>query len=70
MNFHNKHQWAEKNRHAIRQARHQEIFSCNIWARIVGDYLIRPMFLLDRLKDQNYRNFLENDSPIFLENVT
>lgn len=69
MNFHNNHQWAEENPHAIMQSRHQQTFSCNIWAGIVGDYLIGPMFLPDRLNGQNYRYFLENDLPLLLENV-
>lgn len=69
MNFHNDHRWAAENPHAIRQSRHQQTFSCNIWAGIIGDYLIGPMFLPDRLNGQNYRNFLENDLPTLLDDV-
>lgn len=69
MNFHNDHQWAEENPHAIRNSRHQQTFSCNVWAGIVGEYLIGPMFLPARLNGQNYRRFLEEDLPLLLEDV-
>lgn len=68
-NFHNNHVWAEENPHAITEAHHQEQFSVNVWAGIVGDFLIGPFFLPGRLDGLSYRHFLENDLPILLEDV-
>lgn len=60
VNFHNNHQWADVNPHAIIQSRQQQ-FLWNVWASIIGDYLIGPIFLPSRLNAPNYRNFLENE---------
>lgn len=68
-NFHNVHLWHEENPHAIIQSRHQHQFSINVWAGIIGDFLIGPFVLPGRLNGQNYRNFLENDLPNMLEDV-
>jgi len=43
-NFHNNHFWSEENPHAIMETHHQEQFSVNVWAGIVGNYLIGPFF--------------------------
>lgn len=69
MNFHNNHQWAQENPHAINHTRHQQQFSCNVWAGIVGDCLIGPFFLPPILNGQTYRNFLEEELPALLEDV-
>jgi len=45
-NFNNVRIWARPNPHAIREARHQNTFSVNIWAVIVGDRLICPVRLI------------------------
>lgn len=48
MNFHNTHQWSDENPHAIIESRHQERFSINVWAGIIGDRLIGPFILPNR----------------------
>jgi len=58
-NFHNVHIWAHANPHVIREARHQTTFSINVWAGIVGDRLIGPVRLPERLTGTMYREFLE-----------
>jgi len=58
-NFHNVHIWAHANPHAIREARHQTTFSTNVWAAIVGDRLIGPIRLPERLTGSTYREFLD-----------
>jgi len=58
-NFHNVHIWAHANPHAIREARHQTTFSIKVWAGIVGDRLIGPVRLPERLTGPTYREFLE-----------
>jgi len=76
-NFHNVPIWARANPHAIREARHQPTFSINVWAGIVGDRLISPVRLPERLKGITYREFLKrlkqdilpdmlNDVPLHL----
>lgn len=44
-------------------------FSCNVWAGIIGDYLIGPVFLERTLNGTNYRHFLEHDLGPLLEDV-
>lgn len=68
-NFHNNHFWAEENPHAITESHHQEQFSVNVWAGIIGDYLIGPYFLPARLNGINYRQFLEHTLPNLLDDV-
>lgn len=68
-NFHNNHLWADENPHAVMETHYQEQFSVNVWAGIVGDFLIGPFFLPGRLDGQSYRRFLEDNLPILLEDV-
>lgn len=68
-NFHNNHIWAEENPHAIVECNHQQQFSVNVWAAILGNYLIGPFFLPARLNGHTYRRFLEENLPILLEEV-
>jgi hypothetical protein len=37
INIHNEHQWAEENPHGVTHSMHQQKFSINVWAGIVGD---------------------------------
>ena len=43
-NHHNLHSWADENPHVIRQHGYQHRFSINVWAGIVADQLIGPIF--------------------------
>ena len=38
-NFHNYHAWAVVNPNGVKQARHQQSFSFNVWVEILGDSL-------------------------------
>jgi hypothetical protein len=49
--------------------RHQQQFSINVWAGIVGDYLVGPRVLPHRLTGNHYRHFLLHDLPKLLEHV-
>lgn len=60
-NFHNNHVWADDNPHATITGRHQHKFSVNVWVGIVGDSLLGPVFLPDRLTGDAYVNFLRTD---------
>lgn len=57
-NFHNQHIWDYENPHATVQSRLQRRFSVNVWAGIVGDHLLGPVFLPPRLNGQAYHHFL------------
>lgn len=69
VNFHNTHVWAYENPHAILQARNQHRFSINVWAGIVGDHLIGPIILPNRLTGAAYLTFLQDELPGLLEDV-
>ncbi|GBN88492.1 hypothetical protein AVEN_94996-1 [Araneus ventricosus] len=43
--------------------------SLNIWARILGDYVVGPYILPDRLTGATYRIFFENVLPSVLQAV-
>jgi hypothetical protein len=49
--------------------RHQQQFSINVWAGIVGDCLVGPPVLPHRLAGNHYRDFLSHDLPELLEDV-
>jgi hypothetical protein len=66
INFHKNHVWAEENPHAVVQSRHQQQFSMNVWAGIIGDVLVCPHVLPQRLTGNSYRHFLENYLPTLL----
>lgn len=68
-NFHNNHEWTDENPHAMVQKAHQQQFSLNVWAGIIGGHLIGPVFLPQRLNGQIYTNFLGNELPQLLENL-
>lgn len=68
-NFHNNHMWAEENPHTITETHFQHQFSVNVWAGIIGDYLIGPFFLPGRLDGRSYLHFLEEELNGLLEDV-
>lgn len=68
-NFHNNHVWAKENPHEIREDRFQHQFSLNVWVGIVGDFLIGPVFIPERLTGNVYCNFLKHTLPDLLEDV-
>lgn len=69
VNFHNNHVWAEENPHAIFESRFQNKFSINVWAGILGDRLIGPYIMPQRLDGPAYLDFLQNTLPLLLEDV-
>ncbi|KAK3882488.1 hypothetical protein Pcinc_013131 [Petrolisthes cinctipes] len=69
VNQHNTHTWAAENPHATTTRGHQERFSINVWAGILGDHLIGPFMLPQRLTANVYTRFLQDDLPILLEDV-
>ncbi|GFW96021.1 transposase-like protein [Trichonephila clavipes] len=69
MNFHNLHTWADENPHAIRPHGAQRKCSINAWAGIVGDYLLGPYILPERLNGSMYLTFLQEVLPEMLNDV-
>jgi hypothetical protein len=49
--------------------RHQQRFSTNMWAGIVGECLVDPHVLPHRLAGNHYRDFLLHDLPELQESV-
>lgn len=69
VNVYNSHIWVKENAQEIAEARHQQKFSVNVWGGIVGDHLIGPSFLPNRLNGTNYRQFQGEELPALLEDV-
>lgn len=68
-NCHNSHVWALSNPHALRPHRHQRRWSVNVWAGILGNRMIGPYLLPQRLTGQSYLIFLRAVLPAFLEDI-
>lgn len=68
-NYHNEHFWANENPHVIRESNFQHRFAINVWAGIVGDHLIGPHILPQRLTGALYLHFLQEDLPQLLEDI-
>ena len=69
VNVHNNHVWAHNNPHASFVHGHQQRFSINVWAGMIGNYLIGPYILPPRLNGQTYLRFLQEVLPGLLEEV-
>lgn len=63
------HLWAAENPHAIVERGHQEKFSVNVWAGILGNSLIGPYILPNRLNSPTYLVFLRDILPELLEQI-
>ncbi|GFX86293.1 DUF4817 domain-containing protein [Trichonephila clavipes] len=68
-NTHNSHSWAAANPHVKRTRAEQDRFLVNIWAGILGDHLIGPYILPDRLTGPRYLIFLEQVLPELLDSA-
>lgn len=61
--------WADENPYAVAERGHQHHFSSNVWAGILGDKLLGPYILHQRLNGAHYHEFLDNVLPILLKDV-
>jgi len=68
-NAHNMHYWAEENPFVIRERSFQVRWNLNIWAGIIGNELIGPCVLPNRIRGNNYADFLRDNLPDLLEDV-
>ncbi|GBN39379.1 hypothetical protein AVEN_205915-1 [Araneus ventricosus] len=69
-NHHNSHMWSQVNPHAIRPQKHQERWFLNVWAGILGDRLLGPYLLPERLSRQSYLVFLNEVLTEFLDDIS
>ena len=69
LNFHNQHVWADENPYAVQETRHQDRFSINVWVGVLGDRLLGPYVLPQRLTGARYHHFLNNILPILMEDL-
>jgi hypothetical protein len=61
--------WAQDNPHAIRERGYKARFGIGVWAGTVGDIVLGPCPLPDRLTAQQYRDFLKTVLPGLFEDV-
>lgn len=67
-NIHNAHWWTTENPHVVKPDHFQTRFSVNVWAGLIGDRLLGPVFL-DRLNGQTYLEFLTGVLATMLEDI-
>jgi len=70
VNRHNMHYWSVENPHWLRQVEHQRPWTVNVWCGIIGNKLIGPHIIEGNLNGPKYRDILENELPILLEDLS
>jgi hypothetical protein len=68
-NTRNSHAWPNENPHAMVECNFQQRFSVDVWRGVIHKYLIGPHFIEGRLTSVQYRNFLQHEFPLLLEDV-
>lgn len=68
-NFHNEHVYAYENPHAIRVKHFQHEFKINVWAGIIGNCIVGPVILPQRLTGEIYLQHLQNTLPDLLDDL-
>ena len=63
------HIWDDEIRHAVFIRLHQARFNVNIWGRILGDFMLGPVIIPDRLNGAAYLEFLQNTLPLLMEEL-
>ena len=69
MNFHNQHVSAALNTQAVAERGHQHCCSINLWIGVLGDKLLGPYILSQRIIGAHYHQFPVNVFSTLLENV-
>ena len=65
----NSHIWDDENPQAVFIRVHQARFNVNIWGVILGDYLLGPISIPDRLNGADYLELLQNTLPLLMEEI-
>lgn len=68
-NLHNDHVYADENPHAIKSRHYQREFKINVWVGIIGEFIVGPLRLPDRLNGDSYLRFLQQNLPELLEDL-
>lgn len=68
-NFHNEHVYAVENPHAIKINHFQHEFKLNVWIGIIGNFIVGPVILPQRLTGNIYLQFLQNTLPDLLDDL-
>lgn len=68
-NSHNFHEYAEENPHAKVVKHFQREFRVNVWAGIINNFVVGPVFLPRRLTGENYLAFLREDLPELMDDL-
>jgi len=68
-NTNNSHRSSAKKPHAIVERNSQHRFSVNVWCGVIDNQLIGPAVLPNRLTGRAHVDFLQNELPLFLEEV-
>ena len=70
VNLHNMHYWARENPRWMREVQHQGRWSVNVWCGILGNKIIGPYFFEQALTGNIFLNFLRNQLPVLLEDIS
>lgn len=68
-NNQNMHAWDEENPHVLWRQGYQHRFSINVWCGIISDFIVGPHVFHGHLTGPGYRDFLEQELPVLLEDV-
>lgn len=68
-NIHNEHWWAFNNPHLVRETHHQVRFSANVWAGIINNKIIGPVFIDGPLTGQRYLEMISTTIESLIEDV-
>lgn len=69
VNTHNFHYYSDENPHYLRVNHNQHRWSVNVWAGIIGTFVIGPFFFDGPLNGMQYNDFLENHLFELLEDI-
>lgn len=70
VNRHNMRYWSTENPHWMREVNHQWYWSLNTWWGVPGDRIVGPYFFNETLNGKRYNNFILNELPNFLRDIT
>lgn len=68
-NIHNEHFYARENPHVTVEHYHQQRFSVNVWAGIIGDHILGPIFINGNLNGENFLNLLNTQISDLLDDL-
>lgn len=68
-NFHNNHFYAVENPHVFREIHFQRKIRVNVWGGVIGNNIIGPIFLPQKLTGQVYLRTIVNNVPNLLNQI-